>query len=146
MRLSPPGQNEWCCRNNVACLCFFEMAIYVLKSRARSGQTRFVSNYRNGRSRVVAFDSKRDAKNALKIVKDTDLYQKCLMEVCETNTARLVSDVSGHDIAVDYCAVHDSEIEISRTVIMKSQRQYNDVHTSRMRLERDYALAADEVQ
>ena len=123
------------------------MAIYVLKSMAHSGQTRFVSNYRNGTPRVVAFDSKRDAKHALKIVANRPQYTESSMEICETNTARLSSDVSGHDIAVDHCVVNEGDIEISRTIMMKSRKHLlNDVHTSRVRLERDYALAVDDAR
>ena len=123
------------------------MPLYVLKSIAPTGQTRFLSNFRNGRSRIIAFENKCDAKSAITMVKDAPLYTHTTMEVCETNTARLSSDVSGADIAVDFCDIALDDIHVARTIILRTRKHmHNDTHTVRTRLERDFAMPVDEAE
>ena len=117
------------------------MPLYVLKSIAHTGQTRFVANYRNGRSRVVAFDTVHVARRAVDVVKRDPTYAHERVDACETNQARLTADVGGAEIAIDFCDLTGDEVCIIRSILLKKRHvTYQDTERMRVALERDAAI------
>lgn len=118
------------------------MPFFVLKSVTSSGQTRFVSKFRNGRPRVVAFERSSDAKSAVTIVRSDAAYASEQVETCETNGAHLSTQFGGADIGVDFCVVgSDSGLGVARSVLLKRRSdKFSDMHNARCNLERDFGI------
>jgi hypothetical protein len=120
------------------------MPLFVLRNTTRGGLTRFASNHRNGRSRIVAFEERQAAGSALDLIKEVPAYKGEVLLVWETEPACLAA-LCGDDVAVDYCSVSDGgDIEVSRAIILGEQGRFHvDVRVARMRLEREFQMTVD---
>jgi hypothetical protein len=125
------------------------MPMWTLKSVSPVGQTRFVSTFRNGNSRVVAFERRKDAECAIPMVcKRSGDYARSQLMASETNQARLSADVHGSDVAIDFCEVTSSEIEVVRSVIVRrpsTKLAASEWDAVRLRLQQEFDMDTSEI-
>lgn len=138
---------------------------FVLKSVSAQGQTKYAaSSFRNGRPRVMAFETVADAKIALGSVstmsRDTRVCRQdreCA-RIFKTNGVRLTQAFGRAEIGIDFCAANEKTgaLDIRRSVLLHqaSKRSVSrrssadptrafDQDLARSILERDFGIEFD---
>jgi len=119
------------------------MTVYVLRCTT-GGQTRYVSRTRNEIERVLAFNHRQDAREALAIVARNGKHSGHDIHVVHTSETRLANEL--RDASIDMCALRADDFAVERSVILRRshrrrrQRSQDSARFDAERLERDFQL------